>query len=146
MSLNLIIEIRDLGQLQLMFIQETNHTSTTHLIFDLPSLGFWYNSKKESTKRRRKKKKKKINNKGCQTNINTSNHRLCLPSTPMPNNKKKSHLLPTLPHRGTATKKSFPYCTTILCLRGKQQRLKKELQTPPQHNQIQKEFGKSNLA
>lgn len=49
-----------------MFIQETNHTATTHLIFDLPFLGFWYISIKE--------KQHKNNNKGCRTNINTACH------------------------------------------------------------------------
>lgn len=56
-----------------------------------------------------KKKQHKNNNKGCQTNINTTNHHLCLPQS-LPDHCQIKTPPPSLalPHSGTATKLNLP--------------------------------------
>lgn len=102
-----------------MFILETNHTSKAHCIFDLPSLGF------DTTV---KKKQHKNSNKGCQSNINTTNH--------LPDLKKTQSSSPLPPQWANNRIQSLPYCTAILCLIKKQQRHEKNTNAP-QHNHIQ---------
>lgn len=96
-----------------MFILETNHTSKAHCIFDLPSLGF------DTTV---KKKQHKNSNKGCQSNINTTNH---LPDL------KKHNRLPLSPHNGPTTEyKAYLTALQSSALSRNSKDMKKT-QTPP---------------